>query len=173
MLSKRRMSFAYNPLRRYIADYFSNPVVYRIQNISSLPSNGSLGSIIPSQTLAIFVANVQDMTSSSRYILATAPLSAIPSATTKIHLADLEWTSFQTRTGKEYENLPSFKYIPPEQTPLNEGILMTGADDTKSYYKCTQLICKNIIIKTGAFRSYRNILSFAGALESYSCLVIL
>ena len=169
----KRMSHIYNPLRNYVADYFGNPIVYRAPNVSTLPTNGMLDTIIPSQVLCCFVANVQDLISSNRYILATIPISSIPAATTKIHLANLEWTSFQTRTGNEYENFPSFKYNPPDQTPLNELVTMTNEDDTKNYYKCVQLICKNIVVKTGMYRSYRNIMSFAGCLETYSCLVMM
>jgi hypothetical protein len=167
------MSFAYNPLRNYIGEYFSNPILYRAKDINPPSYTSGPDSSFSSPVLAVFVANVQDNSISSHYIMAIIPDSEVPRNVTQLRLADIQWTSFMTRTGKEYENFPNFSYAPPERTPLNESILMTGATDDKNTYKCTQLICKNIYIFTGRFKSMRNIMTFSSALETYSCLVIL
>ena len=113
------------------------------------------------------------MTSDNRYILATVPSNIVPDNIKQMHLGDLEWTSFQTRHGREYEEYPSSNYAILDQTPLNELVIMTDADETKNTYKCSQLICKNIIVRTGKYRQFRNIRTFASCLETFSCLVMM
>jgi hypothetical protein len=169
----KRMSQIYNPLRNYIGEYFGNPILYRAKNVKPPSYTSGPDSIMSPPGLAIFVCNVQDMISSNHYIMASLPSSGVPEDVTQLHLADIQWTSFMTRTGKEYENFPSFSYAPPERTPLNEKINMTGATESMNTYKCVQLICKNIYIFTGKYKTMRQTLTFSSALETYNALVVL
>jgi hypothetical protein len=146
---------AYDPLRRYIAEYFGNPIMYKVSS-----------SVVSGKNLKVYAINVSENVASQRYLMATSEKDG-PDL---LHLSDIDWNTFQTRTGNEYQHLPSITYEQPLQTPLRENILLSEVDDDRSIYKTDKFSC-NIIVKTGS-QSFRNIRTFTSALETFRCLVM-
>ena len=146
----------YDPLRRFIAEYFGNPL---LQNVGET-KNG----------LSIFVAIVlSNNIMAQRYIMATT----IKTQNQKKYLSDIDWNTFQTRSGSISYDAPEFSYDIPMQTPLKENsmeLMFSGVNDDKNTYVSQKLRCQ-VIIRTGN-RTYNNLSNIANALETYSCLLV-
>jgi hypothetical protein len=147
----------YDPIRRYISDYFNNPIVTYVGNTAT--------------GLKVYIANVvADNIISQRYILLT---SDDKSTEKERHISEIDWNTFQTRTGKYKSGCSDFNYVRPEQSPLFENTLeLVTVEEDKITFK-SQKIRVNVVIQTeNDHRSFNQLTNVARALETYSCLLI-
>ena len=116
----------YDALKRYIAEYFGNPVLYKV-------GRKACGN----KWVFIYVVNITENIASQRYLMATTEMDGL----NKLHLSDINWNSFQTKTGYKYQDVPSVFYQIPLQTPLRETINITEADEDGSIYRTDKFPC--------------------------------
>lgn len=138
--------------------YFNSPVLTKIKNIN--------GNSMYMTKIVCLLGN------ESRYIICFVIQDDLPVGTIE-KLSNMRWLSLQTRSLSDIYNIPSHRYQPKADGPLNVVINRINVTSEASTYKCDSFpISVTLLHKKGEsdYQPKGNVIS---ALETYATIITL
>lgn len=140
-----------------ISNYFNNPLMSKVKDVSNY---------------SMYISKVHCLLRKDyRYIICFVPVDKY-NVGNKLHLSDLHWISFQTRTLTEtYEELPYHKYKPIRNNFSNIEIKILEKDNSKFTYTCKDLPINITLLTPNKSSFYQDKGCIAAALETYNTIL--
>ena len=139
-------------------EYFDNPVMTKIKNENNY---------------SMYMCKTYCLTAlSCRYIIVFTLINKVP-INTQVHLDELKWVSFQTRTLESKIDLPSHGYIKELKGPLLEKIQRVKISPEASTYNCQNfpLIVTLLHTKQKTAEAYQDKGNIILALEGWETII--
>ena len=156
----QKIEYGYDPTRDAIyplfSEYFENPRMVKIKDVNRF----SMYMVKIDAHLGI----------EFKYLIVFVPLNNLPVGNEKF-LAQLEWTSLQTRTLPDEHDIPVHSYQPRRLVSLDKRIHLQKKDESQYIYKVDELPLQITLLPKTKHIDYGTQGSVVSAIETFQTLV--